>query len=1076
MRKTFLQLTCILLLTAAPALLAQAVGGTFSGKITNAQGAAVPNAAVTVTNTTTNAEQKVLTGPDGGFAVTGLPPGTYRIDVETQGYKHTTQQNVTLAAGGPTPINITLEAGSMNDTVELRGHTPAVQAATGEAGLAIDTRDAHELPVIDRNYQQLVGLQTGVTPPEPALDAVRDPERNRFFSVNGQSPWNNQWLLDGVTNTEPFRNTAIRVQSIESVQQFNSETAALVPSRGWNGGSVDTSITSSGTNGFHGTLFEFWNGDVLNTRNSFDTVDTNTPRWVDNKFGASGGGAIVRDKTFLYGSYQGDYANGHQTQLTTVPTPAILTGNFSAVPGLTLYNPGTGTTTGANRTPFAGNMLPTSLLNPTARAIAGFYPAANLPGFYDNYVSNPLYRNHDNMADIRLDQHFTDRTSAFLRYGYSNDQSLMDSPLGNVIGAGTNGRLNAHNAIVDVSHEFGPRLITDFRVGYNRYDQHIFSAADQTALANGLGTTGAGLSGTNLIGINVTGFAPIGAPAYAPEHAVDNSFNWVWDWGLHTSRNNFTWGIDIRRFRTDGFTDSMMGSMFGPNGTAYFGPGATLSSTGAPMGLYSAPYNSLAAFLLGQPSQVGIMNYLTTPTIRQSEYGGWVGDRIQFARRFTLDLGVRYEAFSPIVPRNPGGAMFFNSANNSFNFAGIGGNSMAAGPWDTDSIAPRVGLAARITNKTVFRAGYSMQYFQEPYMLMGYLPTAYGAVNGMQGGYTTAAFQGRFGPTVTGTTPAPTTLVNGAGAGNLPAAVVPQSSDTPYVQSFNAQLQQEFYWGTVLSVGYVGSLDRHLPYIQELNAGLPGTGVAGLPLASVGRTASTPYYNSGLTSNYNSLQVNLNKRFAQGISFMASYTWSHALGYTTGDNMLMNPFNVASNYGPLDYDRRHVLTIGHVWELPFGHHGNSMAQTLLGGWQLNGIFTWSSGSPMTLTADPLACGCLNVTPGVTFIGQGNSGFLNSGTQVLNPAAFSIGTNSVGNLGRGAFYAPGYRNYDLSLFKNFHVHDRYNVQLRGEAYNLTNSTFFARPVTNLSSPDFGQQVSTVNGAFGREVQVALRIMF
>jgi hypothetical protein len=367
-----------------------------------------------------------------------------------------------------------------------------------------------------------------------------------------------------------------------------------------------------------------------------------------------------------------------------------------------------------------------------------------------------------------------------------------------------------------------------------------------------------------------------------------------------------------------------------------------------------------------------------------------------------------------------------------------------------------------------------MQYFQEPYMLMGYMPTTFGAVNGVQGGYGVATFAGRFGPTVTSTTPAPTTFVNGSAAGNLPAAVTPSLSDTPYVESFNAQLQQEFYWGTVLSLGYVGAYDRHLPYVQELNAGLPGTGVAGLPFASMGRTETTPFFGNGLTSNYNSLQVSLNKRFAQGVSFLASYTWSHALGYTTGNNMLMNPFNLASNYGPLDYDQRHVLTIGHIWELPFGHHGSNMLQTMLGGWQLNGIFTWSSGTPMTLTSDPIACGCLNVSPGVRFIGQ--SAFANNGTQILNPAAFSTTPNSLGTLGRGSFYAPGYRTYDMSLFKNFHVHDRYNLQLRGEAYNLTNSAVFMMPVTNINSPDFGQQVSSVNGAFGRQVNLALRILF
>jgi hypothetical protein len=389
--------------------------------------------------------------------------------------------------------------------------------------------------------------------------------------------------------------------------------------------------------------------------------------------------------------------------------------------------------------------------------------------------------------------------------------------------------------------------------------------------------------------------------------------------------------------------------------------------------------------------------------------------------------------------------------------------------YDLNNLAPRIGLAFHATRKMVVRAGYAMQYFQEPYNLMGFLAPMAGSVTGVQGGYAMAP------PPTTPLTP-PGPLVNGTPAGNLPATVIPHNLQTPYLQTFNLQLQQDFYWGTVLSVGYIGVLGRQLPGIEELNAAAPGAGVAGLPFASLGRTASTLLYDQFLTSNYNSFQASLAKRFSHGLSFTGSYTYGKALGYTTGNNMVLDPFNRRANYGPQDYDRQNVLSISHVWELPFGRQGNNLMSRLAGGWQLNGIFSWATGTPLTLTADPLLCAC----PGNTVLASSNGPVNVTGNYNGQPyltGSFSAPAGStIGNLGRGAFRGPGFKNYDLSLFKNFQIHDRFTLQVRGEAYNLTNSPRLMNPVTNINSPDFGQITSTVNGAFGRQIDLAARVQF
>ena len=657
MRKTIFQVTCVFALSLISSLLwGQASNTMLSGKILNPQGNPIPNATVTVINASTNTSQKVLSAPDGSFTLNNLAPGTYRLEIDAAGFKHTTEQDVSLTAGAPAPLNLTMQAGSGNDNVQVRGHAPAIQSEGGEVSTMITQKDVNELPVIDRSSEALVTLPGGTTPAVPALDIVRDPERNRYYSTNGQDPTINIWEADGLDNTEPFRNTAVQVVPETGIAQMYIATAGQTVEHGYNGGAWVNQQTRSGSNDIHGDLYEYWSGDMMRARNSFNNFSgSSNPQFVYNQFGGDVGAPIVKDRTFIFGLYQGTYQTGDLSQLSTVPVAGALTGNFTGIPGLTLYNPASGLSTGFGRTPYSSGIIPSSQINPASAAIAGFIPAPNLPGFYDNYVSAVPLQTISNKADGRIDQRFGDKMTGFLRYGYTNDWTQNGSPLGNVIGAAERSRLLGQNASLDFTNQISDRLISDFRFGYDRYDDRINSAANESALGSQLGLTN---FNNNLIGINIPGLAPNGAAAYLPEHAVDNIFNWSWNWSLQTSHNELRWGTDIRRIRSDGFTDTMFGSLFGPNGTASFTPGATLLNSSNPAALtpYSEFYNSYAAFLLGAPTQFGISNYLATPTIRQTEYSAWVGDRIHPFSRLSLDFGVRYDVFSPLEPRQTGGA------------------------------------------------------------------------------------------------------------------------------------------------------------------------------------------------------------------------------------------------------------------------------------------------------------------------------------------------------------------------------------------------------------------------------------
>ena len=1068
MRKILFLCLCAVLLIVS-SLLAQFGTGTLSGKVTDGKGNAVPNASVTVTNASNNSSVKVLSRADGTFTVSPVTAGTYTIEVESPGFKRAREENVVLATAGPATVNVTLTTGNPTDVVDLTATSPAVQSDNGERDAVLNEAQVKELPVIDRNHQELIGLQSGITPPATALRVAEDPDRNRYFSTNGQSPLANLHTLDGVNNQEYFRGNAIRVQPEESIHDMHISTANYLEDKGFAGGAVVNTTTRAGTNQLHGSLFEFNSNDDLRSRNFFNSGNIAPHRLVYNQFGATVGAPIVKNSTYFFASYEGMYRRGTEPVLTTVPTPALIGGNFSGVAGLTLFSPSSGTATGTNRSAFTGNIIPSSQINPTAAGIARFFPAPNLPGFTSNFATNVPLQNDAQRLDGRIDQHFSGSTMMFLRYGYTNARGLEGSPFGEVIGAGTRGRSVGQNAMLDFTKIFGPALTADLRFGYNRYTDRIRMSADQTALGTALGVSN---FNNQLFGINIAGLATIGTPASTPTDGVNNTFNWVAAAGYRKSMHDLKFGVDIRRIRTDGFASPM----FGTAGTAFFGPGTTMLNNGVSPTATSDFFNSFASFLLGAPSQFGVSSFAVPPSVRQTQAGIWAGDHLNLMSRLSVDFGVRYEVYSALVPGRSGGAAFFNPANNTFDFAGVGGTSMRAYDTDFDAIAPRFAFAFRATDKTVVRGGYGISYFQPAYIMSGVMAPITGGIAGVQGGFVAANLGTTFGPSLTSRfNPGNANLTGGVSAGNLPVSFIGRM-DTPYVQSFSFEVQQELGAAFLLSGAYVGTLGRHLPYHTEVNAGAAGTGVAGLPFASFGRTASTQFFDNGMNNNYNSLQVNLTRRFSHGLSFLGSYTWSRALGYTAADGTLLFANNLRVNYGPLDYDRQHVLSISHMWELPFGRHGNNWVSTLIGGWQWNGVLTWQTGTPLTVTADPVLCNCPNATVLASLNGSQNP-FLNNGPFFFNLGAFSAPAGATfGNLGRGALRGPDSTNYNVSLFKHFRFRDRFDLELRGEAYNVTNTAHFANPITNFLSPDFGRALMTseVNG--NRQLNVGFRAVF
>jgi len=478
-----------------------------------------------------------------------------------------------------------------------------------------------------------------------------------------------------------------------------------------------------------------------------------------------------------------------------------------------------------------------------------------------------------------------------------------------------------------------------------------------------------------------------------------------------------------------------------------------------------------------------------SPSNYTTQYSGYIADTLQVTRHLTLDIGLRYDLFSPMRPRTAAGNFIYDLPSNMLlpikqGFVNDRGNVR----YDTDNWAPRFGFAYRMGEKTVIRGGYGISYWNGIAQFNG--SQFINANTGLEAGV-----GGSYG--VTGTfnrVPIPALLTGATTAANAAYYITPRNIQTPYVQSFNFMVQRDLGWATVLDVSYVGALGRQLPYTQNINAATAGSGTAGIPFnvsSFDGRTAPIYLRSTGTTSNYNAFQTNLTKRFSKNLALTFAYTYSKSLDYGSGLTPFQDNINTRNNYGPSDFDRTQMLTISHVWQLPFGtgtnHLNSGWVGRVLGPWQIDGIFRYASGSPWTPTADPALCACPGNTVRADVVPAGTStvvgfyptyfGFFPFSYNIQNYALAQPQAGFKGNAGRNILRGQGFTNYDVSLFRNFVFLENTRLEFRAEAYNLANSAFFANPsVTNVNAGNFGQSTRLFPGMGPRTLQFALRLVY
>jgi len=1073
----------------------QVLYGSVIGTVTDPTGATVPNATVTLTSKETGLSKEDKTDEGGRYSFVNVLLGKYDVKIVASGFRTNAQTDIEVRPSEVARFDVKLEVGQMTEQVTVEANAAALQTDKADTHSVIETVQMQSLPLYSyRNYQELINLVPGATPAAFQNSITDTPQRALATNINGGNAQTNITRIDGATSINVWLPHHVGyVMPEETIEMVSVTTTAADAEQGLAGSSAITLITKSGTNEIHGSAFEYHDDQHLKARNFFQTPGTPKPISIYNDFGGTVGGPIKKNKLFFFLSYDGLRQKLAGPTFYTVPTSAFQSGNFSAV-STVLYNPFTGNTDGTGRLPFAGNVIPASLISPIAQKLQSYYPAPNTGSastFTNNYnaTGGPILNR--NNFDTKVNFHQSDKEEIWGKYGrmwaFSGGQGVFGIAggpgLGNGPTASDPGQANTLVQIFTLGHTrtISPNIVLDGTVGYERQGQKLNPNDFGTNYGQQFGipnTNGPDPLQSGFPDISISGYTGFGVPNWMPLRRVEESYthsdNLTWTKGAHELK----FGFDMVRHHLNHWQPEI--GNFGPRGGLGFAGGETALNGGPSPN----QYNAYGAFLLGVSDDAEKSLEYILATGREWQFGWYARDRWQVSRNLTVTIGLRYELY-PLMTRAGYGIEQYNPSTNLVSMGGRGTVPENAGISVSHTLfAPRIGIAYRLGDKTVIRAGYGINYDPQPFSrsLRGWYPIVVNFATVAPNGYSwgTTLSQGvpnTVGPNVsTGIVPLP-----GNASERSPNSYIHRG----YEQSYNFTIERKLPLNLITSVAYVGSHSVHLLADYDINAGYPGSGTAGLPYyAAYGRTISTLMWDGYLSSEYNSLQVAVNRSFAQGLLIKGAYTYSKAIDYTDADGWAAVGWNWAPvfqrNRADAGFDRRQVLQLGWVYELPLGQ-GKMLAQTgiakmLFGGWNVNGIISAYTGTPFTVTSPGSSLNAPDNTQtanqlvsSVPFLGG-----IGSGNHWYDPTAFSAVTQALtfGNSGRNILRNPGVLNTDLDITRNFQIKERLGLQFRAQFFNLPNTSHF-NGVT--SSSVTSGSFMLINSSYGeRQVRFGLRL--
>jgi hypothetical protein len=1097
---------------------AQVLYGSLVGTVTDESGAGVPGATVTITHHETNASRETVTDSTGAYRFPTVQSGTYTVTVQLTGFRTFTRAAVPVTLNTAARVDAALQVGQIAETVMVTAQSPLLQTERAEVRAELKAVELENLPVsLNRNYQYLFRVLPGFTPPAEAHSVPSNPSRALVFNVNGASRSSNNIRIDGVSTTNIWLpHVAAYVPALESLEAVNVVTNSFDAEQGLAGGSAINVQVKSGTNSVHGSAFEYHTNEKLRTANYFDPPGTSKGKWRYNQYGGTVGGPVVRNRLFYFASYEGTRDRQQLRRTVSLPTEAMRRGDLSASPTL-IYDPLTGNPNGSGRTPFPNNVIPAARLDPIAQRLLAAMPLPNLRNpdgsvpATDNYFAQAPFVFDRWTIDSKVNWNATDKLNLFGRFSildfFTENGTVFGQQLqGQAMGTSNpgTGEGKTYNYSAGATYTISSTLLIDAHLGFVRMNTGVA----QSDINEQKGIDWLGLPGTNgsrsyeggTPFFDLDTYADLGTvDTFMPYYRHDDQYQAVMNINWLKGHHNIRSGTDIY-YQALNHTQPEIsgGTSYGARGGFRFRSGPT-QIFGGPSG---NQYNAFAAFLLGLPDEAGRLKLVEPYTTRNWQYSLYVRDQWEATPKLTLSYGTRWEYF-PVPTRATRGLERYDVNTNQMMIGGVGSVPEDLGVSVSKTMfAPRLGVTYRATEQMVLRAGFGIT--NDPYSLARPLRTNHPAVlNLLVQAPNSFAYASRLAD---GIPQIPDADV-GNGRISVPSAVtvftLPDNFQRGYIRSWNVALQKELRWSFVGEVAYVGTRQINQLGFQELNWSPIGGGQAGRQLNQrFGRTGQTRLIAPIGNSKYDALQTRLERRFANGVQAGINYTWSRSMGLSGNANsdgaLRINiPEYYDLNRSLSDFDRPHNLNITSITELPFGPGrrwltDRGLLSQVLGGWQVNNILSFYSGTPFSVTASGTSLNAPEndqradiVKPEVQILGG-----IGRNNAYFDPLAFRPVTEArFGTAGFNFLRGPGVASWDLGVFRQFELPRQMNMQFRVEAFNVTNRPRFSNPGssnnTNVSNlilnPDgsvrdlngFAVITSTQDGS-ERQVRFGLRL--
>ncbi len=1104
---------------------AQAVYGSISGTVTDAQGAVVPDATVTITSIERNTSDTTKTNDSGLYVKDRLLPGTYKVTIEKAGYKQGLVTSVLVNVDSQAKTDVTLETGQVTETVTISA-TEGQVLKTDRADVAttFTSRQVTDLPILDRNFTKLILLTPGTQQLQWQHAASENPQGSTQIMVNGQHFSGTGYQLDGTENRDPILGIIVINPNFEAVGETKITSQNYDAEFGQAIAGVVSVQTKSGTNEIHGSLFEFRLNDVFQARNPYTQFQKDPltgkfiPGSLKNQFGGSIGGPIIKDKFFYFGDYQGTRSKIGGSRLLTVPTVAARGGDMSGY-GVNIFDPLTGLQ-------FPGNKIPIGRLSQQSQNILKLIPVPNAPGTdngtRNNYVASGSELFNNDTFDVRIDNRLSSNLNLFGRYSFANFKRIGPQAFGagggqQLVSLGGTSKVRNHSVAIGFDYTLSQSTLVDFRFGFFKYGVSVIPNDFGAKPAADAGVPGLNLD-TNFTSGLFEGFAQgdrgftfgSGLDEFAgrcncPLNEQEKQYQFVGNllktWGSHT----FKFGIDVRRalnLRVPSDNHRSGELSFSENRT-----GQVVNGQLQAKGL------GIATFLIGDVTFFKrFVSTSTTAAERQWRHFYYAQDTWRARPKLTIAYGLRLDVINPQKVNAPGNGGFPNTATGQVIVAGVGGNDLNGGVKNNLNWAPRLGISYQLNDKTVVRAGYGRSYDIGVFgSVFGHTVTQNLPVlaiqnlagnNGQEAVFTLTqgppAFTNFFGLTAPPNHGGvPNTSLPASGTFFLPDGVTPRvvnlKQTLPTVDAWNVTVQHELTNSISVEAAYVGNKGTHVFCGNNPDCEGNQPTLVGFPnvprnnrrtfFNRFGWTQDVLLYSDGGDDHYNALQTKLTKRFSNGYSILAHYTLQRSSNYDR-DYFFVDR---KVNYGPADFDRTHNFVLSQLAELPFGRNKRYFGNVskgmdyLVGGWQFNSNTTIQSGLPFNVGYD--TSGISDTGPNrPNIVGDAKAG--GPPNRFFDPTVFAKpAVATFGNLKRNALRGPRYWRTDASLFKKFRFTESTELEFRIEAVNFFNHVNLDQPdsfIGNPASPNAHAGVIS-NTAYGggdpqRNLQFGLKFKF